>query len=362
MATGRGTRVLFPLLVFAVLLAGVEVGVRLRVPHYASRDFFLTLFGDPPDATPKTEQPLFEGDPQTFWRLRPNVEHAIWDFTMVSTNAQGLRHDRPLDHKPAGRFRIVCVGDSVTFGYRIPLVFPEHPDHYDHGDAPYPARLERMLRSEFPGRDVEVVALAVPGYSSYQGRLLLEHTISWLEPDVVVICFGFNDIAYKPSPDAVLMTRDPLSTTLRRVMISSQALLHLWRWWTAGPATARKVELPEPGPRVSRVDYVANVDAMAELARAAGATVLVVGPVYRDRTTNRVEAQHMTLYRGTLREAMRIAEIPYVQIDELTEDAAPGNAPLFGEHVHPSSLGHQLMAERILAALRAEGMLKPLES
>ena len=360
MSRVRVSRILLPLVVFAVLLAGIEVGVRTRLPHHASRDFFLTLFGDPPDATPKDQQPLFAGDPVLFWRLRPNVDNAIWDFTVVSTNAQGLRHARDVGAKPPGRFRIVCVGDSVTFGFRIPLVFPDAPDRYDRSDAPYPTRLERLLAADYPGRDVEVIALAVPGYSSFQGRILLERTIGWLEPDVVVICFGFNDVAYKHLEDRVVMDPGVVPTTLRRVMSSSQALLHLWRWWNDRPQRPR-VELPPLAPRVAREDYVRNVLAMVALAREHGAEAVVVGPVYRDRTTNPPEAQRMGLYRATLQDAMLQRDVPYVQVDELTEKSAPSNEPLFGEHVHPSSTGHQLMAERLRDALRSGGMLRPLE-
>lgn len=361
MARPYRSAILLPLLVFAFFLAGIEVGVRMRMPHFASRDFFLTLFGDPPDSTPKDQQPLFEGDPVLFWRLRPNADRAIWDFTVVSTNAQGLRHDRPLGRKPPGRFRIVCVGDSVTFGYRIPLVFPDNPDAYDHNDAPYAGRLERMLRAQYPARDIEVVALAVPGYTSFQGRLLLEQTIGWLEPDVVILSFGFNDVAQRPQPDRVVMAPDLASTTLRRVMSSSQALLHLWRWYGDRAAKKPKVEQPAPGERVSPVDYVTNMDAMVQLAKERGAQVLVVGAVYRDRTTNPPEAHRMAVYRATLQAAMRMENVPFLKIDELTENGAPGNESLFGEHIHPSSNGHQLMAERILAALRENGMLKPLD-
>ena len=361
MARPHRSAILLPLVVFAVLLAGIEVGVRLRLPHFASRYFFLALFGDPPDNTPPDQQPLFDGDPVLFWRLRGHVDHAVWDFTMVSTNAQGLRHDRPIEDKPAGRFRIVCVGDSVTFGYRIPLVFPDAPERYDHDDAPYAGRLERMLRAEYPGRDIEVIALAVPGYSSLQGRLLLEQTIGWLEPDVVILSFGFNDVAVRPRPDQVVMAPDLVSTTLRRVMSSSQTLLHLWRWYDARASRKARVEQPAPGERVSRLDYVANMDAMVQLAKEHGARVLVVGAVYRDRTTNPPEARRMSVYRATLAEAMRMEHVPFLQIDELTENGAPANAELFGEHIHPSSKGHQLMAERILAALRANGMLQPLD-
>lgn len=352
-------RIVVPLLVFAAVLVAIELGVRLTLPHYASRDFFLTLFGDPPDGTPKDQQPLFEGDPVRFWRLRPNVERTIWDFTVVSTNAQGIRHDRPIEDKPAGRFRILCVGDSVTFGYRIPLVFPDKPDEYDRNDAPYAGRLERLLREQFPGRDIEVIALAVPGYSTFQGRSLLEDTIDWLEPDVVVLCFGFNDVAMKHFPDRVVMSRAFFPTAARTVMSSSQTLLHAWRWWTDRP-DAPRVRVPQPEPRVSRKDYVANVAAMAALAKEHGAAVLVLGAVYRDRTTNPKEAARMTQYRKDLRAAMQERGIPYLQIDELTEDAAATNGPQFGEHVHPSSIGHQTIAEHLRDKLRADGVLAPL--
>jgi lysophospholipase L1-like esterase len=68
----------------------------------------------------------------------------------------------------------------------------------------------------------------------------------------------------------------------------------------------------------------------------------------------------MSLYRVTLHAAMTSQDVPYLQIAELTEDSALENGGLFGEHVHPSSSGHQLMAERLHDALRAGGMLEPL--
>ncbi|MEW6272907.1 MAG: SGNH/GDSL hydrolase family protein [Thermodesulfobacteriota bacterium] len=358
MAARRARNIVIPLLVFAASLGAVEVAVRALLPHYSSRDFFLTLFGDPPDGTPSEQQPLFEGDPVLFWRLRPGVERTIWDFTVVSTNEQGLRHAGPVERKRPGVLRIVCLGDSVTFGYRIPLAFPDAPEQYDRGDAAYPGRLERLLRSRYDGREVEVVTLAVPGYSTHQGRLLLERWIERLEADVVIICFGFNDVALKPSPDDVVMSRGAVATALRAVMSSSQALLHAWRWWTARP----REDAPVPTslePRVSVEHYVSNVEAMVELARESGARVLVVGPVYRDLETNPPEGQRLRFYRSRLREALEARGVPYLEIVELTEAAHPANEPLFGEHIHPSSMGHQLMAQRILEALRREGLLEP---
>ncbi len=360
MPARRVVGLLAPLLACVALFAVIEVAVRALVPCYASRDFFLTLFGDPPDGTPPTQKPLFEGDAQLFWRLRPNVQ-TIWDFTVVSTNEQGLRHDGPIGPKRPGTLRIVCVGDSVTFGYRIPLVFPDAPDQYDRTDAPYPRRMERLLRARFPGRDIEVIGLAVPGYSTHQGRLLLERWIARLDPDVVILCFGFNDVALKHWPDKVVMSRSAFDTALRAVMSSSQALLHAWRWWTSRPDRAPQ-PLPEPQPRVSAEDYLNNLIAMTELAEQHGARVLVVGPVYRDPVTVPPEAVRIGHYRSLLREAMRRLGVPYVQIDELTEASYPANKELFGEHIHPSSTGHQLMAERIAEALVANHLLDEPEA
>ncbi|HEY8515970.1 MAG TPA: GDSL-type esterase/lipase family protein [Candidatus Binatia bacterium] len=357
MAARRVRNIVLPLLVFAAVLGAVELAVRATLPHYSSRDFFLTLFGDPPDRTPRNQQPLFEGDPVLFWRLRPNVDRTIWDFTVVSTNEQGLRHPERIERKRPGTFRIVCLGDSVTFGYRIPLVFPDAPEQYDRDDAPYPRRLERLLRAEDPARDVEVIALAVPGYSTHQGLLLLERWIDALEPDLVIICFGFNDVSLKPSPDHVVMSRGFLPTVLRAVVSSSQALLHLWSWWANGPGAPPPGPPPRLQPRVPLERYVENIGAMVALAREHGAQVLVVGPVYRDPQTNPPEGRRMRLYRDTLRATMEASGVPYLEIAELTEAAHLGNALLFGEHIHPSSLGHQLMAERILAALRRAGLL-----
>jgi len=357
MAARRAAKLAGPLVAFAALLLAVELGVRALLPHYASRDFFLTLFGDPPDATPPEHEPLFEGDAGLFWRLRPGAR-TIWDFTMVETNAQGLRHAGPVGRKRPGSLRVVCLGDSVTFGYRVPLVFPDVPDAWDRGDAPYPGRLERILRERFPGRDVEVIALAVPGYSTHQGLLLLERWIGRLAPDVVVICFGFNDVTLKHAPDEVVMTRDRVDTALRAILSSSQALLHAWRWWTSrAAASGAGAEPPTPRPRVSPERYLDNVTAMVELARERGARVLVVGPVYRDREGVPAEARRMSLYRGLLAQGMGALGVPYLQIDELTENGWPANRDLFGERIHPSSAGHQVMAERIADALVRDGLV-----
>src|SRR6185503_5947681 len=116
---------------FILILAGIEVGTRLTMPHLSSLDLFVVTPQQKAQVADSTHSTIFEGDPLLLWRLKPNLDHVVWDFTVLSTNAQHLRSERPLQPKRPGTLRIVCLGDSVTFGYRVPTVWPERPNDYD---------------------------------------------------------------------------------------------------------------------------------------------------------------------------------------------------------------------------------------
>ncbi len=64
--------------------------------------------------------------------------------------------------------------------------------------------------------------------------------------------------------------------------------------------------------------------------------VAVVAPVYRDRLTNPTETVLIAKYRDNLRAATQKANVPYLEIRELTEDNYPANEALFGELIHPN--------------------------
>src|SRR5947209_20240288 len=71
-------------------------------------------------------------DPERAWALRPNAD----DFTVdkpTHINSDGFRDREFSPAKPAGTQRIVCVGDSYTYGWGV-----------DVRDS-YPKQLERAL-------------------------------------------------------------------------------------------------------------------------------------------------------------------------------------------------------------------------
>jgi lysophospholipase L1-like esterase len=343
-----------PFVVFFSVLGLVELSVRSTLPHVSSLDFFVTAPRQQAQFLDRSNVRVFEGDPLLFWRLIPNLHDVLWKATPVTTNAQGLRYDHAVGPKPAGAFRIVCAGDSVTFGYRVPRVYAHRQGTL--GGLPYPALLEQWLRAANPGRTIEVIPLATPGYSSHQGLARLRRDLGWLQPDVVTACFGWNDIGLRAQGDFATMKTDSLSVTARGLTSHSQALIHASRWLRSRRGSPR----PDTVRRVSRERYVDNMVGMARLARGHGARAVLIGSVYRDRVAHPPEGDVMHEDRAALRDAAREAGIPYLEVPELTEDGHPANARLFEEHIHPNHRGHRVLAIALLEFLRDQGLLAGL--
>jgi lysophospholipase L1-like esterase len=348
-----------PYLAVALLLAAVEAVVRWTLPHVDPLEWLVAAPEQRAQIDDRRDVRIFEADPLLFWTLRPGLDRVIWDLTLVSTNAQGLRYPAPVGPKPPGTFRIVCLGDSVTFGYRVPRVLPRHPGDYNPSWRPYPALVEDALRAANPGRAIEVIPLAVPGYSSHQGRAWAERDLERLAPDVVTACFGWNDIGRRARSDREAMATAKTQVLARRLLASSQALVHLGLRLRRTPSAAT----PATGTmRVPRNEYVLNLLAITQAARAAKATPVLLGPVYRDRTSHPPEGDDIAAHRAALRAAAEKDGIAYLEIPELTEDQSPANRWLFEEHIHPNHQGHKLMAERLLAFLAEQRLLGDLKS
>ena len=118
---------------------------------------------------------LYEWDRFLFYRLRPIVSTELLDVFAppralersrwsVHTNSRGFRTPEFADQAAPGVVRIVVLGDSSTFGWGV-----EHFETYGEQLGTALARRWSIARSR-----IEIVNLGVPGYSSFQGRVLLE--------------------------------------------------------------------------------------------------------------------------------------------------------------------------------------------
>ena len=341
--------------VFLLLLLSVELVTRFTRPHIASLDLFVATPQQKMQVANPRQSGIFEGDPLLLWRLKPNLDRAIWDFTVLSTNAQSFRADYPIGAKPSGTFRIVCLGDSVTFGYRVPPVWPDKPNDYNPDWQPFPMLLEKELRKANPDRSIEVFPMAVPGYTTHQGLAWLRRDIKFLQPDMVIASFGWNDVSVSDIPDRETINTRWFPVASRWLIDHSQAFAHATLWFRSrkGPTPVARA----PVPRVSESEYVDNFASIVNLARDHRASVIVIGAPYRDSITNPPEAQLMNRYRASLKSAMQQSQTTYLEILELTEAAGSVNEGFFGELIHPNHMGHRLMASELLKLMTQQRML-----
>jgi lysophospholipase L1-like esterase len=358
-------RVIFfsvPFLFFFSLLGAVEWVVRRTQEYVSPLEAFVRAPEQRGSFVDRYQVSVFEGDPLLFWRIRPNLGGVIWDFTLFSTNGQGIRYPLDIGAKRPGVFRIASFGDSVTFGYRIPTVWPERPTEYDPGQRTYTQVLENALRASNPGREIEVIPYAVPGYTSHQGVAWARREIPRIQADVVTACFGWNDINLRKLTDRESMSTTREQVMLRRIMMRSQALIHASLLWQRGRGQRDVPADHEEVVRVPDDEYVQNIEEIARMAQRHRAGVVVIGPVYRDPDEAPDEAERLSAHRDILRAAMEQIQIPYLEIEELTERGWPDNDVLFGEKIHPNAAGHRLMAKALLQVLIDSNMLKDLEA
>ncbi len=341
------------------VLASLEAGTRLFLKPVSSLELFVNTPQQKLQVANEKQSTIFEGDPLLLWRLRPNLDHAVWDFTVLSTNAQHYRSDYPIGRKAPGAIRIVCLGDSVTFGYRVPVVWPDKPDDYNREWLPFPMLLEKQLRGANPGRRIEAITMAVPGYTSHQGLAWLRRDIDALQPDLLIVSFGWNDVSFSDAPDREAIRTDWYVVATRWLIDHSQAFAHATRWLRARSSSTQG-PAPRPVPRVSDTEFVSNMRSITSLARGHGAKVLVMAAPYRDLQTNPPEARLMTHYRDSLRNAIQQDHVPFLVILELTEAAHPSNEGWFGELIHPNHMGHRLIASELLKSVPRYGLLEGL--
>lgn len=121
----------------------------------------------------------FVADPVLDIRLRPL--HRM--NGVLETNSMGLRDREFTRDKPAGTWRLLCLGDSFTYGDGVSK------------DETYPKVLERLLRERLPGRAIEVINAGCPSWGTDQEWLYLRDEGLEFQPDMVLVGFFVgNDV------------------------------------------------------------------------------------------------------------------------------------------------------------------------
>ena len=354
------TRVCLVLFGLVLGLALIEVGLR--------------VVGDLRDSEAHRTSELrglhrFRPDLPWLFDLRPGAEGRLSEkgSAFYRINADGLRdsvHARP---KPDGAFRVVVMGDSVSFGYGVEEV------------EAYPQVLEELLSELVPSARIEVVNLGVGGYNAYNEAKLLEGVGRSYEPDLVLVQFCINDLndptvhfdaqtrmtlsaipdAAFPDPSQRRGSAHAPSRALRGCRISKlcTALQGLWFAITApefdDEARRDAVVAIEAADRPEWKWLAARYQEMAAVANADGASFAIIAFPYKKQLAeplpNPVQAQLAALGRQH--------GWPVVDPLDAFQEAHAAGTPIFTDWWHPTPAGHRIAAAAIARTLACGGQL-----
>lgn len=125
-------------------------------------------------------------------------------YDRAHINSLGFRGPEFSPVKQPGELRVVCLGNSVTFGWGVSA-----------DSLTYPARLERWLWARYPNRLIRVINAGMPRFNSHDILGVLLQKVVPLHPDIVVILSGWNDLedGIVGVPDQPVSARLALSRT-----------------------------------------------------------------------------------------------------------------------------------------------------
>ena len=176
---------LFGMLLLLMLAAAVEGALQVKTQLFPDR-LCPAMRGDAADGLDtslkrqichdtRSVQFLF-GDYTT---LRPDQHHPT-----ISINSHGFRGPEFEVQRPEGTYRVFVIGGSSAFG----------SGNVD--STTIPAHLERMYREAGLPFRVEVINAGIPSAQSHTESMLVKDRILGMDPDLLIVYDGHNDIVY----------------------------------------------------------------------------------------------------------------------------------------------------------------------
>jgi lysophospholipase L1-like esterase len=309
-------------------------------------------------------------------RLLPMPVHNRDYFGWVHIDSLGLRGRDVALRKPDGTTRIVADGGSTTFDTAV-----------SSDDSTWAAQLERALRTA--GKNVQVLNAGVPGHTVLDNLIRLQIDLFRLEPDVLLIQQGHNDlygalldgrVVRHTNTPGELQPAAPWTYWLARNSVLYGQLMAAWRAWTGQVRGDRA--LPE-GDHTLPLDsalllgeqsFERNLTAYVLSARAMGIRVVLMEPVHSSvgaRPGSPVDSvayrnaypavpvetilEGYRRYRDVIRRVAAATGADFIATDAF----GLGDPALYdsADPVHLRDAGSRILGERLADALTAQGII-----
>jgi lysophospholipase L1-like esterase len=213
---------------------------------------------------------LYYSHPYISYEMRPGYQRKGW----AHINSLGFRGDPITENKGPGTYRIVALGDSVTYGI------------YSTYDETYPYLLQEQMRHEFTTDRIEVINAGLVSSTTTENLIRFLLRIMPLEPNMLILYSGgdmfprlFNN--YKadyshfrrtPIVKSSLIDKSYVGRLLKRGVLwkilpesalkNSNLLEYTWNMQNFPPDNAGKMEnFHNSGPNIFRRNLKYIIDA-----------------------------------------------------------------------------------------------------
>jgi lysophospholipase L1-like esterase len=290
----------------------------------------------------------YRPDSELGWVLEPGQQTVTRvGHLPVRINGDGYRDD-PLEHpKPPGTIRIFALGGSTTFGWGV-----AQTDIYHQV-------LERMLndsaRAAGSRARFEIVNGGVIGYNLWQVAHAVARIAGQHQPDGFLLDYTFND-AWNNVGRMSEAQRSAMLAGVRRKNLMRRSALFNWLI----DARARKMADQAghgAGEGLANAQTADTSTSVADLAAYQAILDSIVSLARRDRlslsfTVLAARGQDRSWPRqATMLEVARDAHVPALDLLPIFKAAPPDSAYLPHDAVHPSALGHSMIARRVYTLL-----------
>lgn len=316
------------------------------------------------------------------YELTPNSEGFAWKAE-VTVNSFGFRDREYVPENPDGLYRIVVIGDSITFGNFLPV------------EETFPERLEQSFREH--GVGAEVLNLGVSGYNTIQEVAFLEEVGLQFHPDEVILGYCMNDLdSYSPSLQYIRRAQkygNPVYN-LRSLQFFRAGLDNIEAKIYPRPSGPKIYRRPS-GPKHEDLDvendadlddlirrvqhYLSSVDHLPHtfpsyaspkkisrlrrgferlkaLSERHGFEVSVLIIPYAQNQVGAYGAAYDIVRHEAVRNDFNVIEV----VDEFIEADGKGLKIGLKDRIHLNSLGHRLIAQRLFELYTEDGVLKSL--
>lgn len=335
---GKLATLILALASVAAALVAAEVGLRLAGAGEPDRN-----------AAPVPPDPELAGLPE----LRTTLELAqanvrgVHEGVLHRTNSAGMRGPEIALQAPPGTFRIALVGDSVTMGHRV------------KEEDTYAARLQRAFHGAPGQARVEVLNLGLSGANIRHVLGRLERVGLPYQPDLVVYGFTLNDIEgthFEPNSQE---DRQRYLASLGRFARSPSRLLRVV--WPRLVAIRSGLD-PQPGSYEYALEraYLHDGPAWRQITRgfdrfaAIGRERGICVDVFLHPVIHQLHFAHpFTRIYARVAEAARARGLFVSEAFPFFHGHDAADLRFNVVDSHPNAEGHRLLAEALVAGLRA---------